>query len=165
MIRKATPDDIPAIMKMASVVFPDTYKSILSPAQLDYMMDMMYSESSLERQMKNDGNIFHICEGKGYVSYRYVEKSADGIDLYHLEKLYVMPEARDTGLGQKLFETVVEAARKASDGPFRIELNVNRYNPAVSFYEHLGMSKARQGDFPIGEGFYMNDFIMSAQFD
>ena len=30
-------------------------------------------------------------------------------------------------------------------------------------YEHLGMHKARQGDFDIGEGFYMNDYIMSIE--
>ena len=41
----------------------------------------------------------------------------------------------------------------------RIELNVNRGNTATGFYEHLGMVCDRQGDFPIGKGFYMNDFI------
>lgn len=38
-IRKAVIDDIPVIRDLASVVFPDTYKDILSPEQLDYMMD------------------------------------------------------------------------------------------------------------------------------
>ena len=41
-----------------------------------------------------------------------------------------------------------------------MELNVNRHNPALGFYEHMGMSKAREGDFDIGNGFYMNDYIM-----
>ena len=41
-----------------------------------------------------------------------------------------------------------------------MELNVNRKNPALGFYEHLGMQKVRSGDFPIGHGFYMNDYIM-----
>jgi len=56
---------------------------------------------------------------------------------------------------------VVKAAKSSSVGGTRIELNVNRNNKAVSFYEHLGMKIARQGDFPIGKGFYMNDYIMS----
>ena len=29
-----------------------------------------------------------------------------------------------------------------------------------SFYRHLGMTVLRQGDFHIGNGFYMNDYIM-----
>lgn len=38
-IRKATVADCELIHKMAKEVFPATYKEILSPEQLDYMMD------------------------------------------------------------------------------------------------------------------------------
>ena len=38
-IRKATTDDCGLINQMAGEVFPATYKEILSPEQLDYMMD------------------------------------------------------------------------------------------------------------------------------
>jgi diamine N-acetyltransferase len=31
----------------------------------------------------------------------------------------------------------------------------------VYFYEHMGMKKVREGDFPIGNNYYMNDYIMS----
>lgn len=43
----------------------------------------------------------------------------------------------------------------------RFELNVNRNNRAVGFYEHMGLCKDHDGDFPIGSGFYMNDYIMT----
>ena len=55
---------------------------------------------------------------------------------------------------------MADYVRSICSGPARIELNVNRNNPAVTFYEHLGMHKDRSGDFPIGKGFYMNDHIM-----
>ena len=35
-----------------------------------------------------------------------------------------------------------------------------RNNKALQFYEHMGMRKLREGDFPIGNGYYMNDYIM-----
>lgn len=161
MIRKASTDDIPVIRQMAEKAFPDTYKSILLPEQIDYMMEMMYSEQSLMRQMTVENNIFYIYEGIGYVSFRYEKKTGDGRDLFHLEKLYVLPEFQGRGAGRELFETVVKAAGQISDGPVRIELNVNRYNKALSFYEHIGMHRDRQGDFPIGNGFFMNDYIMA----
>ena len=44
--------------------------------------------------------------------------------------------------------------------PCLMELNVNRNNKALQFYEHMGMRKLREGDFPIGNGYYMNDYIM-----
>ena len=40
-------------------------------------------------------------------------------------------------------------------------LNVNRNNNAVSFYRKMGMEILGQGDFDIGSGYYMNDYIMS----
>lgn len=40
-------------------------------------------------------------------------------------------------------------------------LNVNRHNTkALAFYQRMGMSKVDEGDFPIGQGYYMNDYIM-----
>ena len=41
-----------------------------------------------------------------------------------------------------------------------MELNVNRNNKALDFYYRMGMRKDRQGDFDIGNGFFMNDYIM-----
>ena len=38
-IRKATTEDIPLIHKMAQEVFPATYADILSPDQLDYILN------------------------------------------------------------------------------------------------------------------------------
>lgn len=55
--------------------------------------------------------------------------------------------------------------RKAANGPARVELNVNRHNPAVAFYEHMGMHKDREGDFDIGHGYFMNDYIMAMELD
>ena len=161
MIRPATVDDIPAIREMAEVVFRKTYRDILSPEQMEYMMDMMYSERSLVHQMTTERQKFFIDPGRGYVSFRSDGMTEEGQDRFHLEKLYVMPDARNTGLGKKLFRMVCDYVIKISTGHPRLELNVNRYSSAVSFYEHLGMRRDRSGDFPIGRGFFMNDYIMA----
>lgn len=160
MIRQADKQDIPAIRAMADVVFRDTYKDILSPEQMEYMMDMMYSEESLRRQLEE--GVFFIDEGRGYASARPDGAADDGTPRYHLEKLYVMPEAQKTGLGKQLFETVCDWV-KSREATALLELNVNRYNPSLGFYEHLGMARARSGDFPIGNGYYMNDYIMAIE--
>ncbi len=51
-IRKAGAEDLPAIHDMAEVVFRQTYKDIISPEQMEYMMEMMYSMPNLERQLE-----------------------------------------------------------------------------------------------------------------
>jgi hypothetical protein len=42
-------------------------------------------------------------------------------------------------------------------------LNVNRYNKALQFYLHMGMKRVSEGDFDIGHGYYMNDYIMGME--
>jgi len=162
-IRKASFEDIPAIKDMAEVAFRDTYKEILSAEQMEYMMQWMYSEDSLRRQMEVEGHRFFMIDGKGYVSFHPDGVTDDGVRRYHLEKLYVMPGLQGGGLGRKLFNKVVDEVLADSGGDAVIELNVNRNNKALSFYEHIGMHRARSGDFPIGNGYYMNDYIMQLE--
>lgn len=71
-IKKATTNDIQLINEMAQIVFPATYREILSKEQLDYMMDWMYSPKNLRKQMEEEGHIYYIAykdgEAAGYVS-------------------------------------------------------------------------------------------------
>lgn len=163
---KAGIEDIPRIQAMAEVVFRETYRDLISPEQMEFMMDMMYSSEKLLWQMTERHDTFYFIEGQGYVSFRPDGVCADGRPRYHLEKLYVMPSCQGRGLGRLLFGRIVDAVREVSPSlPAVLELNVNRGNPAVSFYEHLGMRKDRSGDFDIGCGFFMNDFIMALTID
>ena len=163
-IRRASNNDLSVIHEMAEVVFRKTYKTILSPEQMDYMMDWMYSLPNLEKQV-SQGHTYYIAwagqEPQGYVSVRKDCADADGTEVWHLEKIYVMPSAQGKGLGHRLLETAKQHVRdNKTSVKARIELNVNRNNPAVGFYKHHGLNILRQGDFPIGNGYYMNDYIM-----
>ena len=165
LIRRASTDDIPLIRSLADVVFRDTYRAILSPDQMEYMMDWMYSESSLQRQMLSDGHIYFLAESEGqpcgYVSVQPHGLQEDGAFLFDLQKIYVLPGFQGMQIGRRMYEHICRFVRNAASGwPCRIELHVNRNNRAVTFYKHLGMEILREGDFPIGHGYYMNDYIM-----
>ena len=83
----------------------------------------------------------------------------EDVMVFHLHKLYVMPSMHGKGIGRLLFNQAQEHVSNRFVSS-RIELNVNRMNAAVQFYRHIGMRVLREGDFHIGEGFYMNDYIM-----
>lgn len=156
-IRPATPSDIPLIRSLAYPTFSHTYRSILSAEQLDYMLEMMYSEDSMRRQFA-DGHHYLLAyadgEAVGYASY-----NREGESLYHLQKLYVLPTRQGEGVGKRLFDAACSAVGEECPGA-AIELNVNRNNSALHFYERMGMTRLRSGDFDIGNGFFMNDYIM-----
>ena len=166
-IRKATLADIGLIGRLADVCFRDTYKEILSAEQLEYMMNWMYSAESLERQIAAEGHVYFIAEVEGtavgYVSVQPEGQAEDGLPLWHLQKIYVWPDCQTGGVGKRLFLHALDYVSQTVGGPCRVELNVNRNNKAVGFYEHMGMRKLRQGDFPIGNGYYMNDYIMGIE--
>ena len=158
VLRPATETDIPLIRQVADVAFPATYREILTPAQLDYMMEWMYSEASLREQFRS-GHCFYLACLDG-TPCGYVSVERQGERLFHLQKIYVLPQAQGYGIGRQLFQQAVAYVRNACPGPCRMELNVNRHNRALHFYERMGMHCLREGDFPIGGGFYMNDYIM-----
>ena len=158
-IRTACEKDIPLISSMAETAFRDTYKPILSPEQLDYMMHWMYSEESLATQMRGGHQYFIAFLSGEPAAYLSVERQ--GGKLFHLQKLYVLPQFKGLGIGAALFAKAKQYALGLSPEGCTIDLNVNRNNPAYGFYLKMGMRKVRQGDFPIGGGFFMNDYIMS----
>lgn len=157
-IRRAGEEDCALIHELAQRVFPHTYRGIITEAQIEYMMEWMYALANIRRQMQ-EGHVYHLayCGGEpaGYVSVR-----PDGQDLFHLEKIYVLPEFQHAHCGGVLFRTVVDYVKAVHPSACALELNVNRQNPALGFYSRMGMRIDREGDFPIGDGFYMNDYIM-----
>lgn len=164
-IRRATLEDIPLIREMANVAFRDTYRTILSPEQMDYMMDWMYSEESLLRQMQRDRHVYFLAEEAGtpcgYFSVQPLGLQEDGAYHFEFQKMYLLPAFKGQGIGRQMVDHVFSFVRDAAQGwPCHVELHVNRYNPVVSFHKHMGFSILREGDFPIGHGYFMNDYIM-----
>jgi len=161
-IRKATLEDIEMINRLAWIVFPHTYKEILSPEQMEYMMDWMYSPENLRKQMTEDGHIYYLAyegdEPAGYLSIQ-----PEGEHTYHLQKIYVLPSYQGKKLGKFLFEQAIKAIKELHPEPCQMRLNVNRQNKALTFYEKMGMQKVDEGDFHIGNGYYMNDYIMGLE--
>ena len=150
-IRKATLADIPLINQLAWIVFPHTYKDILSPEQIDYMMEWMYSPTNLKKQMTEDGHIYYLAfrgdEPAGYLS---IQPESENI--YHLQKIYVLPNYQGMKLGKMLFQQAIDGIKELHPAPCQMRLNVNRHNKAIDFYRNMGMYKMAEGDFHIGNG-------------
>jgi len=102
-----------------------------------------------------------VYDGGEAVGYFSVQQQ--GERLWHLQKIYLRKGMQGKSVGKQMFMKAVEYIRENSVLPATMELNVNRNNPAVAFYEKMGMHKASQGDFPIGNGYYMNDYIMAME--
>lgn len=65
----------------------------------------------------------------------YVSVERQGEDLFLLQKIYVLPRFQGLGAGEFLFRRAVEYIRSVHPGPCMMELNVNRRNRALHFYD------------------------------
>ena len=163
-IRKATTDDCSLIRELASQIWEPTYRSILPEEQLNYMFEMMYSVEHINQQMTELGHRYFIFyadnEPVGYLS---IETKSE--DEFIFQKIYTLPELQGKGLGRYIIEQGIAYLKSIHPSPFIVELYVNRENPAVAFYEHVGMKKIDTRDHHIGNGYYMNDYIMAMKIE
>ncbi|MGI4820474.1 MAG: GNAT family N-acetyltransferase [Janthinobacterium lividum] len=159
-IKPATEQDIPTIIELAEATWEPTYRYIISKEQLDYMYRVIYTPASVLRQMREQHHTYLLAyvddQPSGFASY---SEKPEGI--YHLNKIYVLPSHQGQKLGQRLIQAVEDAVRAV--GGRALELNVNRHNPALAFYERQGFAQHREEDIAIGP-YWMNDFVMRKEF-
>ena len=162
ILRKAKEEDIELIREIAFATWPATYLDILGQAQIDYMLDKFYNKGELLRQFM-DGHIFLIAENggtpSGFVGYSIINQEQR---VYKLQKLYVLPSAHGKGIGKLLVNEVFNQVKNA--GAIAIQLNVNKHNKAKEFYLKTGFSVKKSVKLDIGEGYFMDDYVMEYRF-
>lgn len=148
--------DIPVIQNIARTAWTPTYGEILSEEQSRYMLDWMYSTETLTQNM--EGNTIFLLgkEENTTMGFAAFEPVKGGIVKLH--KIYFLPISQGRGYGRQLLDEVAKQAAQA--GGHYLELNVNRSNSARQFYEKLGFEMAREEDNYIGNGYWMNDYVM-----
>lgn len=159
-VSKVGIESIPVIQDLAEKTWKVAYSSIISPEQMKYMLDLFYSEASLTKQMQG-GHQFIIAKEKGkavgFASYSV--KCADEPHTYRLHKIYIDPNQQGKGIGKLLIGFVINDI--STYDATSLELNVNRQNKAMDFYSKIGFKVLREEDINIGNGFFMNDYVMS----
>lgn len=162
LIRIAEIKDNLLINKLASQVWANTYGEILTREQLEFMFEAMYAPENITKQMTEQGHTYFIVyannEPCGYFSLEQKEP-----DTYIFQKIYALPQTQGTGVGRYMIEQGIAYLKSIHPTPFKAMLYVNRENPAVGFYKHLGFHIADTRDHPIGNGYYMNDYIMEME--
>lgn len=153
-IKTASKTDIPLIQQLAYNIWQVAYKDILSKEQLAYMLDTMHSPEALTKLMDEDHAFIIPYEdgvAKGYACYKIHPGKT------RIEKIYILPDQQKKGIGKLLINYIID---KVSAQTNIIELNVNRQNKAVDFYKRLGFTIVKEVDIPIGEGYFMSDYVM-----
>ena len=149
-------EDIPLIRRLTFKIWPQTYAAMLSSGQIDYMLDMMYSESSLLHQINEGSKFIFVYDNEepvGFAAYFLKELS-----IFKLDKIYVLPSQQGKGTGKFVIDYIIDEIKKK--GATALQLQVKRDNKARYFYEKLGFIILEEKDFDIGNGYFMTDYVM-----
>lgn len=158
MIIKATEKDIFTIQNLARESWTSAYANILKQKQLDYMLDLMYSDSALKTHFENPNYQYYLIKEDefyfGFIGFEFHNEP----DTTKLHRIYFLKEAQGKGLGKKALEFVKTETEKSGDK--RLTLTVNKNNNAKNFYESQGFKVYDEAIFDIGNGYVMDDYLM-----
>jgi Sortase and related acyltransferases len=154
--------EIPVIREIAKCSWQIAYKDILAPAQMNYMLDKLYSFETLQFQHEqlNFKSVLALDEDVpvGFATWSPKENFDN---IYRLHKIYILPDQQSKGTGRYLLEHVISEIKTRN--ATILELNVNRQNKARIFYEKFGFVIVGEEDIPIGNGYFMNDYVMKKE--
>jgi len=152
-----TPTEHARLSELAHAIWHEHYPGIISVAQIDYMLAHGYSAATLAAE-QDAGTRFVLA---------YLENTPIGLAATTpagpeawLDKLYVHACARGEGVARALCQDAMGFARCSNARQLR--LRVNRDNQqAIAAYERLGFVIDTQDIKDIGNGYVMDDYLMS----
>ena len=159
LLAEAAIQDFKTIREIAYKSWPNTYGSILSKEQIDYMLDLFYSEETLLENLNEKGHRFllvnegEVCLGFASYEHNYLNQKCT-----RLHKIYLLPEAQGKGAGKVLIEAVENLAKKNQS--VVVSLNVNKFNKAISFYKKIGFEVVSDEEILLDHGYKMEDYKM-----
>ena len=158
-LRLATSSDVSLIQEAAEKTWPVSYRGMISPEQIRYMLDRMYSREKIEAAINDPKQEFWLAEEDGKtLGFCGIEHDRPEPGFTRIHKLYILPDTQGSGLGKIFIEHVEKEARK--HGNNKLHLNVNKQNKAVGFYQKHGFKIDYDEVLDIGNGYVMDDFVM-----
>jgi RimJ/RimL family protein N-acetyltransferase len=120
------------------------------------MLEKIYSKESLIEQIYSKKHQFYLVllneMPVGFISISFENEA----DLW-IHKFYISQDYQGNGIGKTVFCELL----KIINEPKQIRLTVNRQNyKSINFYFKLGFKIEKVADFDIGNGYFMNDFVM-----
>ena len=161
-ILPATETDVPAIARLAGLIWRSHYPGIISTEQIEYMLAKMYSLETLREEIRLRSIRYErLLAGQelaGFASHGPTEQPK----LFKLHKIYLHPAWQGRGLGSLLLRHCEGQAGQS--GAERLVLTVNKRNKrAIAVYQRNGFAITDSVVTDIGGGFVMEDYVMAKE--
>ncbi len=148
--------EIEQIALLAGQIWTEHFTAIIGQSQVEYMLEKFQSNKAISEQVAQGYEYYLVGSPGKFVGYTALVKEADRL---MISKLYALSSARGIGIGKKILEFIESKCK--SEGINTIWLTVNKHNEnVISWYQRRGFSTVDSVKADIGEGFFMDDYIM-----
>ena len=152
--------DIAPVCALAREIWRQHYPGIITVRQIEYMLEQRYSADVIRSQLRSGEVWWDKLEVGGQLCGFANYERGSAAHSMKLDKLYVHQLVRGKGYGAALIAHVADVARQ--QGMKELYLQVNKHNyGSVAAYLRAGFVIAQAVKADIGNGFFMDDFVMS----
>ena len=158
-LRQAKTDsEIQDIAILANEIWHQHFIPIIGEAQVEYMVEKFQSYPAIKSQIENDGyEYYQIFSGHTMAGYTGIHQENSAL---FLSKLYIKKDFRGQHLATKALDFLIQLCKERRLG--KIWLTCNKYNSnTLAVYDHLGFVITDEQVADIGNGFVMDDYILT----
>lgn len=156
-LRPATPDDVPALSRLAIDAFNAKFAHLYSAQDLAAFLSEALEEGPIAAELAKPSNLIQLAETEGrLVGYCKISlvcgfpRHARGLKAMELKQLYTAAGATGMGIGKVLMDWAM--GQFTARGADEVQLSVYSENfGAHRFYERYGFAKVADITFRVGE--------------
>lgn len=146
------------IASLAEEIWHEHFTPIIGEAQVNYMVEKFQSYPALKSQIEQDGyEYYQLFSSHTFAGYMGIHPK-DGV--LFLSKLYIKKDCRGQHLATEALNFLIELCKNR--GLKKIWLTCNKHNDnTLAVYDHLGFVITDEQVADIGNGFVMDDYILT----
>lgn len=154
--------DAKTISTLAATIWWHHYVNIISAAQIDYMLRQRYQPELIEQQLLNPDIWWRkLTLNNTIIGFSCCMRTHNPGEL-KIDKLYIHPDHHRKGYGALLVADALQILRENHLQSLILTVNKNNRS-AISAYRHYGFVITGDSIVDIGNGFVMNDYLMTLE--
>jgi len=167
--RKASLDDVDALVKVSVKTFRDTFAEANTKEDMKIYLAKAFSRDQIIKELNDPASTFLLAlDGEKVVGYAKLKVGESRSELngergVEIERIYTLKDYLGKRVGKLLMQTCLDLA--AESGYKVVWLGVWEYNPrAIAFYEKWGFEKFGSHRFLLGNDL-QTDLLMKKTLD
>ena len=154
-----TAREIATVATLADEIWNAHYVPIIGQSQVNYMLENFQSEVAISKQINENSTYFFVNRHSLPVAYFAIKRTDDSRKV-QISKLYVKHALQKKGIGLAIIKFIETYCLRLGVAEIGLTVNINN-KQAINFYQKVGFKKTHCLVQDIGNGFVMDDYVMS----